>query len=446
MTHLPYFHRELSSFRNGLIAVWMIVSSCWVIAQEVNPLVPEKIYLQLDNRVYTKDQTIWIKAVVTDVRYHMPSQLSSVLYVDLIGPGETIIDSKILKLKDGIGSGHFDLRQQYVEGAYLIRAYTRWNQNFGPDYFFQDYVQLLSTSTEAPPTPISTVKFLKREGENPVLQVQFDPLVIDRDHKQKLSVCVSLEDKKDSLLIKPNREGAYELTYQLPAKGNFVTLSLETENLATYSKTFVLDDTYLDVQFFPESGYLVHGLSSKVGLKALDANGKGMYIAGEILTQQGELIMPFTSNELGMGYLMLPLVDSAQTYIAKLSSPVEKIIPLPAVVHRGNVLSVGKVDQQIRVKASSNYLQQDSLIIKVSCRGEDYFEVKGQLKGEQLTFNLPSKSLPEGIIAFTMTDIAHHPLAERLFFNERPKSRLTLNITPNKNTYLQREESQVEVQ
>jgi hypothetical protein len=51
----------------------------------------EKIYLQLDGKIYTTDKTIWFKAVVTNAVNHVPTQLSGVLYVELIGPDERLI-------------------------------------------------------------------------------------------------------------------------------------------------------------------------------------------------------------------------------------------------------------------------------------------------------------------------------------------------------------------
>ncbi|MEM8899152.1 MAG: hypothetical protein AAGC85_13650, partial [Bacteroidota bacterium] len=445
MTPQPYLHIERLFMYTAWLAVCIMLPSIRLMGQETPAAVAEKIYLQLDNKVYTKDQTIWMKAIVTDAAFHLPSQLSKVLYVELIGPGESIIDAKILKLENGIGSGHFDLRQQYNEGSYMIRAYTRWNENFGPEFFYHTYVQILSTSTESPPNPISQLSLLKGENRNQLLKVQFDPLLIDKAHTGKLPVIMIMEDVSDSLLIKPKQEAVYELIYEIPDSVNFVRLSLETENLHTYAKTFVLDDTYLGVQFFPESGYLVHGLTSKVGVKALGASGKGVYVAGEILTQEGKLVMPFSTNELGMGYFTLPKADSSLTYMARLNSPVEKVILLPKVSQKGNVLSVTKVGQNIRVRATSNYLKKDSVIFKVACRGEGYFEVKGQFREGQLIFSLPQNSLPEGVIALSMTDIAYNPLAERLFFNERPESRLNIDILSAKDSYLQREKSELEI-
>ena len=75
----------------------------------IAPNLSEKIYLQLDSKIYTSDKTIWFKAIVTNSATHIPSDFSKVLYVELIDPNERILQKKILKLKDGTGEGFFDL-------------------------------------------------------------------------------------------------------------------------------------------------------------------------------------------------------------------------------------------------------------------------------------------------------------------------------------------------
>jgi len=61
-----------------------------------NAAVAEKIYLQLDSKIYTTDKTIWFKAIVTNAAAHIPTKLSGVLYVDLIGPQEKSLKRRSL--------------------------------------------------------------------------------------------------------------------------------------------------------------------------------------------------------------------------------------------------------------------------------------------------------------------------------------------------------------
>src|SRR5690606_1926427 len=123
----------------------------------------EKIYLQLDAEVYTTGDTIWFKAVVVEAASHQPSTLSGVLHVELIGPDERVADRKRIELTDGVGSGGFKLEQSYVQGNYLVRAYTEWNRNFGSDFLFQTYVRVVTTAREIELNPMAGIHLVERE-------------------------------------------------------------------------------------------------------------------------------------------------------------------------------------------------------------------------------------------------------------------------------------------
>ena len=408
-----------------------------------NSYLAEKIYLQLDGKVYTTDKTIWFKAIVVNAADHTPTKLSGVLYVELIGPDEKIIEKKLIKLENGIGDGFFDLNQSYREGLYLIRAYTEWDKNFGTDFFFKEYIQVFAPSAKVKPDPISNVTLVEKQNNNRQLIAYFDPFLIDSLHKKELTLFITLDDKKDTLSIKKNNDNKYMIDYLIPDECQFVTLQMQTKNLCSYSKTIALNEDRLDLQFFPESGELVNGLQSKVGFKAVDYNGKGKHVEGEIINGKGEVLSLFKSNQLGMGSFILTNVDKNTTYSARLKSQsvgrISSIYPLPEVALQGNVLSVVKNGNEILFTASSNYLRNDSIYIRASCRGLVYDDIKGQLQEGVLRFSLPADNLPEGIIAFSLMDNLRHPVAERLYFNERPASRINIAISTDKDIYTQRE-------
>ena len=415
-----------------------------------NTYLAEKIYLQLDGKVYTTDKTIWFKTIVTNAVNHAPTKLSGVLYVELIGPDEKVIEKKLIKLENGIGDGSFELNQSYSEGLYLIRAYTEWDKNFGMDFFFKDYIQVFAPSAKVKPEPISNVTLVENQNNKRQLIAYFDPFAIDSLHKKELTLFLTLDDKKDTLYIKKNNDNKYMIDYAIPDECQFVTLQMQTKNLFSYSKTVVLDEARLDLQFFPESGELVHGIESKVGFKALDYNGKGTSVEGEIINGKGEVVSLFKSNQLGMGSFILTNVDKNTTYFARLKSQsdrkISNIYPLPEVVPQGNVLSVIRNEDEIHFTASSNYLKNDSIYIRVSCRGLVYYNIKGRLKDGALAYSLPANKLPEGIIAFTMMDNPMHPVAERLYFNERPESRINIAVSSDKDTYTQRELTKLNIE
>ena len=58
---------------------------------------------------------------------------------------------------------------------------------------------------------------------------------------------------------------------------------------------------WLDVQFFPEGGQFVAGLTSIVGFKATDSYGLGVEVQGVIQDEAGQPVTEFRSEHLGMG-------------------------------------------------------------------------------------------------------------------------------------------------
>jgi hypothetical protein len=444
-----YFHTPLK--RLIRIIVFLVLSSVFIPSHAQSQLndiysnsyLAEKIYLQLDGKVYTTDKTIWFKAIVTSASNHTLTKLSGVLYVELIGPDEKVIEKKLVKLEKGIGVGFFDLNQNYSEGTYLIRAYTEWDRNFGTDFFFKEYIKVFASNAKEKTEPINNVTLVEKNDKKRQLIAYFDPNLLDSLHKKELTVIITLDKNIDTLSIKKDNDNKFKIDYDIPDTCQFVTLKMLTKDLFAFTKTIVMDEDHLDLQFFPESGELVHGIRSMVGFKALEYNGKGKSVSGEIINNKGDVLTRFKSNELGMGIFIFDNPDKDSTYFARLKSVsdsnLSNIYPLPKVSPQGNVLSVLKNGDEIQLTASSNYLRSDSISIRASCRGLVYYDIKGKLQEGILRFSLSADSLPEGIIAFTMMDNLMQPIAERLYFNERTESRINIAISADKESYFQRE-------
>ena len=61
----------------------------------------EKVYLHFDNTGYFKGETIWFKAYVTRTDTRNRTDLSKVLYVELLNPSGDVIEPRRLKIDNG---------------------------------------------------------------------------------------------------------------------------------------------------------------------------------------------------------------------------------------------------------------------------------------------------------------------------------------------------------
>ena len=92
----------------------------------------ERVYLHFDNTSYFKGEHIYYKAYVVDDSSLKPSDLSKILYVELVNPIGYPVETQKLMVRNGQTSGSFLLKDTLNAGFYEVRAYTAWMLNFTP--------------------------------------------------------------------------------------------------------------------------------------------------------------------------------------------------------------------------------------------------------------------------------------------------------------------------
>lgn len=91
----------------------------------------EKVYLHFDNTGYFKGEKIWFKAYVVRADNGRPTDISRVLYVELVNPSSDVIVTKKLCIENGTAKGDIQLDNVFGTGFYEVRAYTRYMTNWG---------------------------------------------------------------------------------------------------------------------------------------------------------------------------------------------------------------------------------------------------------------------------------------------------------------------------
>ncbi len=86
-------------------------------AMNFNKVVPqEKVYLHFDNMGYFENETLWFKAYVTRTDNGHLSDLSKVLYVELLNPSGDIVRTCKYPI-DSLGVSHGDTRTPSSHGC-----------------------------------------------------------------------------------------------------------------------------------------------------------------------------------------------------------------------------------------------------------------------------------------------------------------------------------------
>jgi hypothetical protein len=108
----------------------------------------EKIFVHTDKNTYTTGEIMWFKLYYVDGTYQHPADMSKVTYVEVLNKdNDPVIQAKI-ELKDGTGSGSVFVPVNLESGNYILRAYTGWMKNFGPEYYFHQQVTIINPLKE----------------------------------------------------------------------------------------------------------------------------------------------------------------------------------------------------------------------------------------------------------------------------------------------------------
>ncbi|MDF7814468.1 hypothetical protein [Hymenobacter sp. YC55] len=205
------------------------------------------------------------------------------------------------------------------------------------------------------------------------------------------------------------------------------------------------DSAAYDVQFFPEGGNLVQGLSSKVAFKVTAKTGTGVAAQGKLLNQSGTVVATFKTLRYGMGnFTFAPEAGASYTVLITVGKQVMRR-SLPRVFEQGYVMHLennGTGPLTLTVRSTSS--QPSSISLLAHSRQKVAVAAQGQLVNGQATFSINKDQLLDGISHFTVFDAQQKPLCERLYF-QQPKKKLSITVRPDKNQYTIRDKVAVEL-
>ena len=102
----------------------------------------EKIHLHTDRDIYMAGEKIWFNIYVVDAKTHLNDTDSYYAYVELISPVDTLVNRVMVTRINGMFYGYLPITDITLEGDYTLRAYTRYMENMGDDYFFKKNIRI----------------------------------------------------------------------------------------------------------------------------------------------------------------------------------------------------------------------------------------------------------------------------------------------------------------
>ena len=329
----------------------------------------EKVYLHFDNTGYFKGETIWFKAYVVRTDKSCLSDLSHVLYVELVTPGGDVIETKKFCIKDGEADGNLKLDDKILEsGFYEVRAYTRYMTNWDNDCIFSRVFPIFNK-------PAKEGDYSKR-------------VIAEHSYVQRLP---DYRESADTLKVKVKK---------------------------------------INARFYPEGGNLVRGLTSTVAFDIYDE--EGAHIAADVHVINGtDTITSSKSEYQGRGLLRYTPDGEASKILVTDSTGRHREFSFPDPLQSGYVLSVNAQNPQsilMHVNASPN-LYGKSVCWVVTHNGMIESADTATVNSDGTIRQFMRDELESGVNQITLMDEEGHVVADRLFFNYPHDQSDTINIT-----------------
>ena len=203
-----------------------------------------------------------------------------------------------------------------------------------------------------------------------------------------------------------------------------------------------------EVQFFPEGGDMIEGLSSKIGFKAVGADGNGIQVDGKIFDNKGNFISLLKPIKFGLGFFTI-IPEPGKTYTAEvIYNGITKTFDLPIAKPKGYTLKtlVGK-DQSIKVLLESNLPDGlNGTLLHGHIRGHSFIVQEMATTERKMGYQLNTDSLRSGVAHLTLFSKAGQPVCERLIFIDNPNRKIEVDLQTAKEKYSKRSKVDLNIQ
>lgn len=331
-----------------------------------NRCVQEKVYIHTDNTCYFVGDTLWYKAYVVRADDLKMSDISRILYVELLNPDGLVVERQqlVVNSRGGYSSGCFTLHDSLYSGYYELRAYTRWMLNFNvrTHHFGQEIKYSFYNYTMA------SDFFRQWDG---------------------------LYSRVLPIYKKPDEAGdfTYKRMYNRPKQR--VIPAEKDKLLAT---------------FYPEGGHLVKGIKTRVAFELTTQEGEMVDLTGNIIKNDKAIAKISTTHQGKGAFAVVP--DDERIQVTFRYHDKDYTFKLPKSEEQGATvcLTDGKA-----VFTAHNLPQDREYGVSILCRGVLKLFEKAHF-GSDGTYTLTLPQLPTGVNDITLFDSYGQILADRLFF------------------------------
>jgi len=390
-------------------------SAVYNLTQQLLVYPQEKIYLHTDKPYYITGEKLFFRAFLLDAYSNQPAMRSRYIYVELINPADSVVERlKIRPDSTGLFYGAIPLSEDLPQATYQLRAYTQYMRNQGESSFFSKPVQISDPQILS----IQTESDFQFDGDKKVNAGLHFIHAKTGDAIPSLPVTLRL-NHDPSFVQKTSKDGWIRVKLTLPSNDatsrTLYVESIDNKNVFKQYLRIPYPEGAFDVSFYPEGGQLIVGQPSNVAFKALNSDGAGVDITGEIIDSKGEAISEFKTVYDGMGqFIMNSLPGEHYKAICRYGDS-QRTFDLPEA--QTNALALKAIYRDNKLRLAINRPASASLpelYLLIHSRGSVVYAKAWDASNDVLT--LDESIFPSGISHILLLTKDFQTISERLVF------------------------------
>jgi len=125
------------NFYRTIFLLFILINTNLLFAQET-------VTFRTDRDTYIAGEFVWIQANCLKSGTSINSDLSKVIYVEMLNNENVPVKQFKLRTKEGSVSTEFELPETLPTGNYVIRGYTKWMRNYNPALYFSKNIAVVN--------------------------------------------------------------------------------------------------------------------------------------------------------------------------------------------------------------------------------------------------------------------------------------------------------------
>ncbi|NPA36404.1 MAG: hypothetical protein GXO47_06100 [Chlorobi bacterium] len=331
----------------------------------------EKIFIFTDRPAYYSGDTLWFRAHVLFALTLGKQPIEKIMYLELAGK-DGFRMRRTYRVVAGAINGVFYIPKNIPTGKYKLIARTNWMLNKNGGKYFEKDIYIYNHHHEG-----------------------------------------SRNDVNEQLLSSSEQSDTNKYKDKKPDKGKNQTLPVS-------------------INFYPEGGYFIEGIATRMAIEVRDHNGKPLDVDGYVKDNNGNFETFFKTLKGKGSFMIFP--DKDKKYFAYIKGKYEnQPVSLPDAEKYGYVLNV------------TNSFEKDTLFFRIVAKTPDavpqHFYLlgiqngivkmaqEGNVSNKNLFFIGSKKKFSTGIVRFVLLDENFIPRCERLsFINRYPDLEISIDV------------------